>query len=399
MRDAERKRWWVTGVVLGILALFELKVRLFPDPEAPQLLTAPVAVADIEQTVLAIGTIQPYKLVSVGAQASGRIVAMHVALGDQVVKDQLIAEIDPSTQKNALENAEALLAQNRAERASRVVALKQAALAFKRAKGTYALEASSQADYEAAEAAYEGAKAQVAVLDAEIQSATTAVNLARVTLGYTRVVAPMAGTVIAIVTPEGATVNAVQSAPTVVKLADLETMTVKAQISEADRPRVRSGQAVYFTILADPAHRYYATLRAVEPAPESMAADTATTPPSTSETPKTTAVYYNGLFEIKNPDHELQPTMTAQVNIVLGEAKGALSIPVAALGGMDANGRRQVRIVEGKGVAARWVRVGLNNTAVVQVLDGLHSGETVVLGDSVTLQLKEAAEKRASDST
>ncbi len=399
VRLSERKRWWLTGAVLVALALLELKVRLFPHTDTPELLTAPVAVADIEQTVLAVGTIQPYKLVSVGAQASGRIVAMHVALGDPVVKDQLIAEIDPSTQQNALENAEALLAQNRAERASRLVALKQAALAFKRAKGTYALEASSQADYEAAEAAYEGAKAEVAVLDAQIKSATTAVNLARVTLGYTKVRAPMAGTVIAIVTPEGQTVNAVQSAPTVVKLADLEMMTVKAQISEADRPHVRPGQVVYFTILADPTHRYYATLRAVEPAPESMAAETATAPQSSSETPKTTAVYYNGLFEIKNPEHELQPTMTAQVNIVLGEAKGALSIPVAALGDTDANGRRQVRIVEGKSVASRWVRVGLNNTSAVQVLEGLRSGDTVVLGDSDTLQLKEAAEKRAAGTT
>jgi macrolide-specific efflux system membrane fusion protein len=208
----------------------------------------------------------------------------------------------------------------------------------------------------------------------------------------------MAGTVVAIVAPEGQTVNAVQAAPTIVKLADLETMTIKAQISEADVTHVRAGQRLYFTILADPSRRYYATLRAVEPAPESIAVDTATAPPATANNTTTSAVYYNGLFDIPNPTHVLQPSMTAQVNIVLGEAKGVLSIPTAALGETGADGRRLVRIVAGRSVKSRWVKVGLNDSAIVQVLDGLGSGETVVLGDSATLESAEAAAKRAGAS-
>jgi macrolide-specific efflux system membrane fusion protein len=400
MNGNKNQKWrWAWGVLPGVFLLWGIKHWAFPGAQPPRLLTAPVRVADVEQTVLASGAIQPFKLVSVGAQASGRIVALHVALGDHVVKDQLIAEIDPSTQRNALLNAEAILAQDRAQRASRAVALRQADLAFKRAQGTFSLQASSQADYEAAEAAYNGAKADVAALDAQIRAASIAVDLARVTLGYTKVVAPMAGTVVAIVAPEGQTVNAVQAAPTIVKLAELETMTVKAQISEADVTRVHPGQRLYFTILADPAHRYYARLRAVEPAPESIAVDTAAAPAaaSTINTTTSSAVYYNGLFDIANPTHELQPSMTAQVNIVLGEAKAALSIPTSALGETRADGRRLVRIVDGqRRVAPRWVRTGLNDSAIVQVLDGLKSGETVVLGDSATLELSEAAAERAA---
>ena len=400
MASKDRKRWWVVGAVLAFLALWEAKRSFFSAADPPRLLTAPVSVADVEQTVLASGTIQPFKLVSVGAQASGRIVSMHVVLGDHVEKDQLIAEIDPSTQRNALQNAEAILAQGRAQRASRAVALKQAGLAFKRAKGTYSLEASSQADYEAAEAAYEGAKADVTALDAQIRAATVAVDLARVTLGYTKVVAPMAGTVVAIVAPEGQTVNAVQAAPTIVKLADLETMTVKAQISEADVPHVHPGQRVYFTILGDPAHRYYAKLRAIEPAPESMGVDTATASAATTKDTTSTAIYYNGLFDIPNTNHVLQPAMTAQVNIVLGQARAALSIPASALGETDPDGRRRVRVVYGKhGVESRWVKVGLNNSAIVQVLEGLKSGDTVVLGDSATVEAAEAAAKRSAGTT
>jgi membrane fusion protein, macrolide-specific efflux system len=187
-----------------------------------------------------------------------------------------------------------------------------------------------------------------------------------------------------------------------VKLADLETMTVKAQISEADVPHVHAGQSLYFTILADPAHRYYATLRAVEPAPESIAVDTSTAPAASGATggSQSAAVYYNGIFDIPNPNHELQPSMTAQVNIVLGEAKDAVNIPASALGETAPDGRRLVRILEGKnGVRPRWVKTGLNNTAVVQVLDGLQPGDTVVLGDSITVEAAEAAAKKSAGTT
>jgi membrane fusion protein, macrolide-specific efflux system len=395
-----RKPWWVAGVVVAIPTLWAIKHTVFPPPAPPRLLTALVSVADIAQTVLATGIIQPRKLVSVGAQASGRIVAMHVALGEHVEKGQLIAEIDPSTQRNALQNAEAILDQDRAQRASRSAALRQADLVFKRAEATYAQRLTSRADYDAAQATFDGAQADVVALDAQIRAATIAVELARVTLAYTKVIAPMAGTVVAIVAPEGQTVNAVQAAPTIVKLADLETMTVKAQISEADVPHVHPGQHLYFTILADPSHRFYATLRAVEPAPESIAVDAAAAAQATAKDTTSTAIYYNGLFDIPNPDHVLQPSMTAQVNIVLGEAKGALSIPTSALGDTAADGRRLVRVVDGThGVEARWVRVGLNNSAVVQVIDGLKSGDTVVLGDSATVEAAEAAAKRAAGST
>lgn len=400
MASKDRKRWWVAGAVLAVLALWGVERSFFPTAESPRLLTAPVSVTDVEQTVLASGTIQPFKLVSVGAQASGRIVAMHVGLGDQVSKGQLVAEIDPSTQRNALQNAEAILAQDRAQRAARSAALRQADLVFKRAAATYAQRLTSRADYDAAEAAFDTAQAEVVAVDAQIRAAKIAVDLARVTLGYTKVIAPITGTVVAIVTPEGQTVNAVQTAPTIVKLADLETMTVKAQISEADVPHVHPGQSLYFTILGDPSHRYYAKLRAVEPAPESIAVDTATIPAATTKDTSSSAIYYNGLFDIPNPNHVLQPSMTAQVNIVLGEARAALSIPTAALGETGADGRRLVRVVDGKrGVESRWVRVGFNNTAVVQVLEGLKSNDTVVLGDSATVEAAEAAAKRSAGTT
>lgn len=383
-----RRGIWIGAAVLAAAALGVAYALL--GKEDPKRLTAVANVSHIEDTVLASGTIEPFKLVNVGAQASGRILALHVSLGDSVVKGLLIGEIDPSTQRNALEIAEATLDQERAQRDSRRVALRQAALAFKRAQTTYAEDATSQADYETAEAAYNGTKADVAALDAQIRQAVIAVDTAHVNLGYTKVTAPIDGTVVAVVTPEGATVNAVQTAPTIVKLADLSRMTVKAQISEADVTRVRPGQKVYFTILGRPDHPYQSTLRALEPAPESIAAETATAGEAASaSSTASSAVYYNGLFEIDNRDGQLRPAMTAEVHIVLEEARNALVVPSAALRDVLPDGRRMVLVLNPKGrVESRLIRVGLDNHVEAQVLRGLAVGERVVIGESTSSHAK-----------
>ena len=375
---------WSPGTILVLLLVWGIKHWAFAGPPL-KVLTVPVRIANVEKTVLASGVIQPRKLVSVGAQASGRIIAMHVSLGDRVRRGQLIAEIDPAPQQNALNNAEAVLAQERAQRASRAAALKLAELAFKRATVTYSQEASSQADYETAEATYKGAQADIQALDAQIKQAAIAVDTARVTLGYTKVLAPMNGTVVAIVAPEGQTVNAVQAAPTIVKLADLETMTVKAQISEADVTRVHPGQKVYFTILGAPEHRYYTHLRAVEPAPESLATDSqgSGAGATASNNTQNSAIYYNALFDIANADHALRPSMTAQVSVVLSEASGAATVPSSALREVRSDGRRLLRVQDTKGsIEDRWVRVGMDDNSVTQVLDGVKAGERVVLDTS-----------------
>jgi macrolide-specific efflux system membrane fusion protein len=374
---------WLASVFLSALSFWGLWHYVFPKAQTLKPITAVAEIADVEDTVLATGIVQPFKLVSVGAQASGRVVALHVALGDHVTKGELIAEIDPSTERNALDIAEANLEQQRAQRASRVAALKQARLAFRRAMTTYKHDASSEADYEMAEASYEGTMADVAALDAQIRQATLLVATARVTLAYTKVVAPMEGTVVAIVVPEGQTVNAVQASPTIIKLANLDIVTVKAQISEADVTRVRAGQKLYFTVLGAPDVRYEATLRAIEPAPESIATDAAMSGASgNSGATSSSAVYYNGIFDVPNSDGEFRTSMTAQVTIILAEARRALTIPAAAI--IRGDGGNQDKTVvnlvgpEGR-IELRAVRVGISDHVKVQVLSGLAAGDRIVV--------------------
>ncbi|MEG1680029.1 MAG: efflux RND transporter periplasmic adaptor subunit [Stenotrophomonas sp.] len=389
-------------------------------PAAPSMATSPVSRGDLEQTVDATGVIDAYKLVSVGAQASGQIKVLKVQLGDVVKQGDLIAEIDSVTQENSLKNAEAALENIRAQRAVQTASLKESELAFARQKEMLAAEATSRADYESAEANLASTRAQIRALDAQIRQRETELGTAQANLGYTRITAPIDGTVVAVVAEEGRTVNANQSAPTIVKLARLDLVTVNAEISEADVVKVKPGMPVYFTILGNPDHKYQATLRTVNPAPASISTDS-TSSSSSSSSSSSTAVYYNALFDVENPDGTLRIDMTAQVSVMLAQAKDALLIPTVALGpkvpeggrgpgASAANGeqraarskqegqrqqRRQpdaaalaksnsyvVRVVNKDGQPEpRTIKVGLNNGSNVEVLDGLKEGELVVVGE------------------
>jgi macrolide-specific efflux system membrane fusion protein len=361
----------LTGLAAGV------KLYFFPANKAPAFVTATAALGDLEQSVLATGTLQAFKQVSVGAQASGQIKSLNVALGDSIKKGQLIAEIDAMKQENDLRNTQAALLSAEALLGSRQALLKQAELNFQRQKELLSADAIARQTYEQAEATLGTSRADIKTSEAQIAQARIAADTAQVNLSYTRILAPMDGVVVALVAQQGQTVNANQSAPIIIKLALLDTITVKAQISEADVVRVKPGQKVYFTILGAPDKRYYTTLRSVEPAPDSIVTDTATSVNTAN------AIYYNGLLDVPNPDGLLRISMTAQVYIVLNEAKGVITIPSAAITQSGRRGAASVRLVTAEGKAEkREVKVGIDNNVNAQILEGLAVGDKVVLSEA-----------------
>ncbi|MEE4407593.1 MULTISPECIES: efflux RND transporter periplasmic adaptor subunit [unclassified Serratia (in: enterobacteria)] len=371
------KRYLLPTVIVAAIALF-LYFRAQGTAETPRYITAVAQTRDLEQTVLADGTIEAQKQVSVGAQVSGQIKALRVALGDKVHKGQLVAEIDDLTQQNSLRDAEAALKNVQAQRASKLAALRNNQLAYQRQQAIVARGVGVLADFDSAKATLEATRADINALDAQIVQAQIAVNTAQVNLGYTKITSPIDGTIVALPVEEGQTVNAVQSAPTLVKVARLDTMTIEAQISEADVVKVKTGMPVYFTILGEPGKRYRATLRAIEPAPDSINDETTTSSSSSasssSSSTSSTAIYYNGLFDVANPDGALRISMTAQVYIVLAKAKGAVVIPATALQG------DWVQVVDEQGnIARRPVKVGINNNVDAQIISGVLAGEKVIV--------------------
>lgn len=419
----------IMAIVIAILVAATAWYFLKPKEQQPQYITAEVTQGDIENSVLATGVLEATKMVSVGAQVSGQVKKMYVQLGDQVKQGQLIARIDSVRQENDLKTAEASIKNQMAQLAVKQANLAKVEAEYKRQQAMYAQDATSRSELESALASYKTAQADITAINAQIEQSRLTLATAKEDLGYTQIVAPMDGTIVAIVTEEGQTVNANQSAPTIVKLAQLDTMTIKAEISEADVMKVQEGQSVYFTTLGDSETKHYATLRQVEPAPDSINTESN----STSTSSSSTAVYYNALFDVPNEDGKLRIDMTAQVYIILDEAKNVLTIPAAAVQTSNRPQRRaqspdsdktqannaatpadakqgenktdrpkrlelteaekalvkqgkatvsMVRVLQADGSAKpQPVLIGLNNRVTAQVIRGLNQGDKVVIAD------------------
>jgi macrolide-specific efflux system membrane fusion protein len=241
-------------------------------------------------------------------------------------------------------------------------------------------------------------------------------------LRYTRIFAPMAGTIVTLTAREGQTLVSSQQAPVILRIADLKTMTVQTQVSEADVSKVKTGMPVYFTTLGQPKRRWQGTARQVLPTPEVV----------------NNVVLYNVLFDVENADGALKPQMSAQTYFVIARADNALAVPVAALKPIDGarrekgkrdeapkaektaastvgvvseaqaaeppKGERRARSDERKPreraylvqvvgsdgkVEDRRITVGVMNRINAQVLSGLSEGEMVVIGS------QDAGEKAA----
>ena len=357
-----RRGWWLIGALLvaglGVLGYYWVfaKAKVLYS-------TAVVVRGDIESTVVAAGILQPILYVDVGAQTSGKLESLKVKRGDQVVKDQLLAEIDPVLANTALTSANATLQNITSQRALKQAQLVLAQAQRDRSDKLFADGVVSSSDRDVAKANFDVATADVASLSAQMKEATAAVDTAKANLGYTKITAPMAGEVVSISTLEGQTINANQQAPNILRIADLSTMTVWAQVSEADIVHVKPGQDVYFTVLGQ-ARRWNGKIRQILPTPELI----------------NNVVFYDVLFDIQNLDHQLNIQMTAQVFIVLAQAKGVLLIPAAAIGNAAEGSQINVQVLKPDGsVELRPIKIGIKSEISAEVTDGLKEKEQVVI--------------------
>lgn len=335
--------------------------------QGPRYETAVVTRGNIEDVVSALGALQPLNYVDVGTQVSGQLQKIHVDFGANVKQGDLLAEIDPRVYQ-ANVNADqaqllALQAQVAEKQAQRLLGEQQ----LKRQKELLAARATSQDAYDSAVAALNVTVAQIQALKAQIQQAESTLERDRTNLSYTKIYAPMTGTVVDITARQGQTLNANQTAPIILQVADLETMTVKTQVSEADVSRLTIGMDAYFTTLGQPDRRRYGKLRQILPTPEVV----------------NNVVLYSALFDVSNPDRDLLPQMSAQVFFVVGSAKDALLVPVGALRALPqrrAERRYTVQVVTAGGaLETRTVEVGVMNRTMAEIRSGLEEGARVVV--------------------
>lgn len=363
------KRWVLERWVLFLLVcLTAVAVGYFwlSKPTKPSYQTVTIGYADIAEKVVSSGVLQPSLKVDVGAQVSGQLKKLHVQLGQTVKKGDLLATIDPSIAKNDLLNLEAALEQQAAQRDAKHIDLEQAERELVRQNTMLKSEATAKLDAEQADSAVRKTKADMRTLAAQIRQTQIGVDTARTKLGYTQIIAPVDGDVVNITTQEGQTVIAVQQVPIIMTIAKLDTMTVKAQVSEADVVSLHAGQVVYFTTLGQSEERHFGKLRTIQPTPENVNG----------------AILYNALFDVPNQKRDLWTNMTVQVSFVLKEAKHVLTVPVIALGEKDKESRYAVKVLnKDDTVTTRKVSVLLNDHINAQIKEGLAAGDRVITGD------------------
>jgi macrolide-specific efflux system membrane fusion protein len=325
--------------------------------------TAVIERGDIESTVVAAGIVQPINYVDVGAQTSGKLKSLKVKRGDHVEKNQLLAEIDPVLAATALTSANATLENMTSQRSLKQAQVVLTALQRTRNDTLFAHQLISANDRDITRANSDVAVADAASLSAQMKEATASVNTAKANLGYTKITAPIAGEVVSISLLEGQTLNANQQAPNILRIADISTVTIWAQVSEADIIRVKLGQDVYFTVLGS-TRRWNGNVRQILPTPELI----------------NNVVFYDVLFDIPNAERELDIQMTAQVFIVLAQAKGVLLIPTAAIGNASEGAQIKVQVMKpDNSIELRTITIGIKSEILAEVKDGLQEKDQIVI--------------------
>ena len=399
------KRLFVTVMVLGVLGgggyFGYLQYQKGQNP-APALVHVKAFVDDIEDVVTATGSVEPHETVDVGAQVSGQVTEILVEVGSKVEVGQLLATIDATVYEAKVDGTRAQLKYQKAQMEDKKAQAALAKIVYERQQRLHAQNVATLESLQNAELSYTSALAQVKMLEAQIEQNESTLRAEEANLQYTRIYAPVSGTVVSVSAKKGQTLNANQSTPTILTIADLATMTVRAEVSEADVMHLKKGMGVYFKTLGSQ-KRWNGALEMVEPTP----------------TITNNVVLYNALFDVDNSAGELMTSMTVQVFFVKARARNGVLVPLSALHPLPAMAQgvqpvqapsprdesvRQPRgeggerrragrenqtqttpkealvkvVLENGTLEERVVQVGVANRIHAQILSGVKEGETLV---------------------
>jgi HlyD family secretion protein len=387
---AGRRRWLARALLALIVAgAAALGVQQYLARRAagapPKFATAAVARRTVEVVVTATGTLQGLGTVEVGAEVSGKLIAVHVDYNDTVKQGQVLAEIDPEQLRAAVAEATARVQEADAAVRQSEATRKETAAAAERAQVQAAQGLISKAELDTALAAAERATASVASARAGATLARATLESARSRLAKTRIVSPIDGVVLSRLVEPGQTMTAGFQTPLLFKIAeDLRRMSLHVFVDEADIGRAREGQPATFSVDAYPGKVFPSSV--LELRNEARI--------------EQNVVTYEAVLAVDNSESLLRPGMTATATIIAGRRENVLTVPNAALrftppreqqGGLGpppaqqvvarALGKKQVFVLrDGKPVAVEVVP-GASDGSVTEIVSGPLSAGTEVIVD------------------
>lgn len=367
-------------VILLCVGAVALYVGFFKKDDKAQLATQSITRINIDQSIEAVGEVYAKEQVDVGAQVSGQITKLYVQIGDKVKAGDLIAQIDKDKQQNDLDITKAQLASTKANLESKKVALEIASSQYQREQKLYSNKATSLENLETLKNNFYGLKASVADLNAQVVQLEITLKNAEKDLGYTTITAPMDGIIINVAVDEGQTVNANQSTPTIVKIANLDEMEIRMEIAEADVSKIKVGTAVKFSILNDPEKKYEAKISSIDPANTTTSDAKSNSSSSSTSSSSTSAIYYYAKVFVKNRDNFLRIGMSVENSIVIKSAPNALAVPTYAI--KNDKGGYFVELLRGGQIIKSYVKIGIKDSINTQILDGVSENDLLVLSSS-----------------
>jgi HlyD family secretion protein len=371
-----------------------------------QYVTTQVGRGDVAPAVVSSGTVNPVTTIQVGSYVSGVIVSLSCDFNSRVQAGQLCATIDARPYQSAVDQAAANLEVARAQLQKDRAALAFSSLIYERNAGLLQRGIVSQETVDTAKNVHDQAVTQIGLDQATVRQHEALLKAARINLGYTSIVSPVDGTVVARNVTQGQTVAASFQTPTLFLIAtDLTRMQVDTNVSESDIGRVAGGNQAYFTVESFPDRQYAGVVQQVRQAPQTVQ----------------NVVTYDVVVGVANEDLALKPGMTASMRIVTSRADHVLRVPDQALRYMPSGtlkgAERQVPGANAqpprqpapdgqfrKGRSGQvWVladgkprrvavTIGLDDEAFAEILAGeLHEGDAVIMSEQSSVPPRAAS--------
>ena len=368
-------------LILGVGGYFVYDKFFKVKEEEVEFITKKAKKGSFSKKVDATGEIFATELIDVGAQVSGQIKKLYVKLGDQVKKGDMIASIDSSTQQNSIDNKEAQLAIYKAQLESAKVALNIAKTQFDRENALFSKNATSKQEFESAKNTYSANSAKIKELEAQIKQTNIELSTAKINLGYTKITAPRDGTVVSVQVEEGQTVNANQTTPTIVNIADLSHVKMKMQIAEGDITKIKVGTPVEYSILSEPTKKFQTTVSSIDPglttlSDGSYGSSSSSKSSYSSSSSSSSAVYYYAQSIVDNKDGILRIGMTTQNELLIANVEGAIIVPSIGIK-KDENGTFVYVLKDGKPVKTA-VKTGIKDNLDTQIISGINEGDEII---------------------
>lgn len=306
MKKNKTKLGKIRFIMIGVLSLLLCGWYVFAHQKSPeqrmQFTFAQIELGNFELTVSSTGTLAAVETVEIGTQVSGTIDKLMVDYNDTVQNGDVLAVLDQSLFKVAIQNAKAGLLKAQAE-------LKEAECEYKRNKPLYEKGYISEQEFLPFDTA-------VNISKASLLSAKATLQQAEIDLEHTVISSPIDGIVIDRSVDAGQTVAASLSTPTLFLVAkDLAQMQIETNVDETDIGQIQKGQQVRFSVQSYSDRIFTGTVRQIRLQPETV----------------DNVVTYTVIVEASNESGLLLPGMTATADFIIHDTQNALLVPVAAL--------------------------------------------------------------------